>query len=135
VLLVLAVLAAILWVPMPWGVLLVVGAALVEAAELWFWLWWTRRRRPVVGAEALVGVTALVGGLLKDIAPLRTGALALLGVALGKVFLYDLATLTPIARVASFIVLGLLLLGGAFAWQRMRPRAIPDLRAMPEALR
>jgi membrane-bound serine protease (ClpP class) len=59
-LLVLAVLAAILWVPMPWAVLLVVGAAAVEAGELWFWFWWTRRRRPVVGAEALVGETAFV---------------------------------------------------------------------------
>jgi len=36
--------------------------------------------------------------------------------------------------VASFIVLGLLLLGGAFAWQRVRPRPLPDLRAMPEGL-
>jgi hypothetical protein len=33
------------------------------------------------------------------------------------------------------LVFGLLLLGGAFAWQRVRPRAIPDLRAMPEGLR
>ena len=32
-------------------------------------------------------------------------------------------------------VLGLLLLCGAFAWQRVRPRALPDLRAMPEGLR
>jgi membrane protein implicated in regulation of membrane protease activity len=59
VLLVLAVLAAILWLPSPWGVLLVVGAALVEAAEVWFWIWWTRRRTPAVGAEALVGAVAL----------------------------------------------------------------------------
>jgi uncharacterized membrane protein len=48
---------------------------------------------------------------------------------------YDLAALSSICRVASFIVLGLLLLGGALAWQRMRPRPIPDFRAMPEALR
>lgn len=58
-LLVLAVLAAILWVPSPWNVLLVVAAALFEAAEVWFWVWWTRRRSPVVGAEALVGAIAL----------------------------------------------------------------------------
>jgi membrane-bound serine protease (ClpP class) len=59
VLLVLAVLAAILWLPSPWGVLLVIGAALVEAGEVWFWVWWTRRRKPVAGAEALVGAVAL----------------------------------------------------------------------------
>ena len=45
------------------------------------------------------------------------------------------ATWSSTYRVASFIVLGLLLLGGAFAWQRMRPRPVPDLRVMPDALR
>jgi membrane-bound serine protease (ClpP class) len=51
-------LAALLFVPSPWGLLLVIGAAIVEAAEVWFWIWWTRRRRPVTGAEALVGAIA-----------------------------------------------------------------------------
>ncbi len=68
-------------------------------------------------------------------APLRTGALTLLLAALAKVFLYDLATLTPIARVVSFIALGLLLLLGAFAWQRFRPRPLPDLREAAPAAR
>lgn len=76
----------------------------------------------------VIGVAALVGGLVRDVAPLRTGALCLLLTALAKVFLYDLSALTSIARVASFIVLGLLLLLGAFAWQRIRPRPLPDLR-------
>ena len=58
-LLVLAVLAAILWLPSPWGFLLVIAAAIVEAVEVWFWVWWTRRRKPVSGAEALVGAVAL----------------------------------------------------------------------------
>jgi uncharacterized membrane protein len=75
-----------------------------------------------------VGVAALVAGLLRDVAALRAGALWLLLAALGKVF-YDLAALTPIAPVVSFIALGLLLLLlGAFAWQRIRPRPLPDLR-------
>jgi uncharacterized membrane protein len=65
----------------------------------------------------------------------RLGALALLMVTVGKVFLYDLATLTSVYRVASFVGLGLLLLAGAFAWQRMRPRALPDLRSAPRAVR
>ena len=83
----------------------------------------------------IAGVTALIAGLVRDVPALRTGALTLLLAALAKVFLYDLATLTPIARVASFIVLGLLLLLGAFAWQRIRPRPIPDLREVPPGLR
>jgi hypothetical protein len=36
--------------------------------------------------------------------------------------------------VRSFIALGLLLVS-AGAWQRMRSRALPDLRATPPALR
>jgi uncharacterized membrane protein len=40
-----------------------------------------------------------------------------------KVFLYDLSTLTSIYRVISLIALGLLLLAGAFAYQRIRPGA------------
>ena len=58
-LLVLAVVAALFFVPSPWGPLLVIGAAIVEVAEVWFWIWWTRRRKPVSGAEALVGAVAL----------------------------------------------------------------------------
>jgi uncharacterized membrane protein len=87
------------------------------------------------GLWALTGFGVLVAGLLADRTELRRAALALLGVTVAKVFLYDLSALSSIYRVASFIVLGLLLLGGAFAWQRMRPRALPDLRAMPGGLR
>jgi uncharacterized membrane protein len=44
------------------------------------------------------------------------------------VFVFDLATLTSIYRVGSLIALGLLLLGGSYAWQRSRPAPLPDLR-------
>jgi uncharacterized membrane protein len=82
-----------------------------------------------------VGVSALLVGLRRDVRGVRLGALALLMVTVGKVFLYDLATLTSVYRVASFVGLGLLLLAGAFSWQRMRPRALPDLRSAPRAVR
>jgi uncharacterized membrane protein len=84
---------------------------------------------------ALVGVGALIAGLVRDKLVLRQAGLALLAVTVAKVFLYDLAALTSIYRVASFIVLGLLLLAGAFAWQRIRPRPLEDLRKMPASLR
>jgi membrane-bound serine protease (ClpP class) len=71
VLLVLAVLAAILLVPAPWNVVLVVGAAVVEGLEVWFFRWWTRRRRPVVGAEALLGETAIVSSALDPTGQVR----------------------------------------------------------------
>lgn len=79
---------------------------------------------------SLVGLAALVAGLRGNIAPVRTAGLALLLVAVGKVFLFDLSTLTSVYRVASFIVLGLLLLAGAFAYQRLRPPPLADMRAV-----
>ena len=39
---------------------------------------------------------------------------------IGKVFLYDMASLDSLYRVGSLIGLGLLLLSGAFAWQQVR---------------
>lgn len=77
------------------------------------------------GLWALVGVGALVAGLLGDRRELRLGALALLAVTVAKVFLYDLASLGSLYRVASFVALGVLLLLGAFAWQRVRPTPLP----------
>ena len=84
---------------------------------------------------SLAGVGALIVGLRRDLRLVRLGALALLLVTVGKVFLFDLATLTSIYRVASFIGLGLFLLMAAFVWQRMRPRSLPDIREVPEAVR
>ena len=69
---------------------------------------------------AITGLAALVVGLLRDERLLRYGALGLLGLAVMKVFGYDLAELDSIYRAISFIALGLLLLGGAFAYQRIQ---------------
>ncbi|MDQ6750133.1 MAG: DUF2339 domain-containing protein, partial [Actinomycetota bacterium] len=84
---------------------------------------------------SLVGVAGLLVGLRADRRPLRLGALALLGVAIAKVFVYDLSALTSVYRVVSFIALGLFLLLGAFAHQRLRRSPLPDLRSVPPALR
>jgi uncharacterized membrane protein len=84
---------------------------------------------------ALAGVAALVAGLVRDSRALRLGALALLTLTVGKVFALDLASLTSLYRVGSCVALGVLLLVGAFAWQRIRPRPLPDLRGVPGALR
>ena len=76
----------------------------------------------------VAGVGALIVGLRGDLRVVRLGALALLGVTATKVFLYDLSALTAGYRVASFIGLGVVLLFGAHAYQRMRPGVRPDLR-------
>ncbi|MDX6707437.1 MAG: hypothetical protein QOI48_3283 [Solirubrobacteraceae bacterium] len=87
------------------------------------------------GLWAIVGLATLVIGLRRDERMPRLGSLALLLVTVAKVFLYDLAALTSLYRVGSFIALGLLLLVAAGVRQRMRPRPLPDLRATPPALR
>lgn len=50
-----AILLAVFVLPSPWSYVAVVSAAVVEVVEVWFWLWYTRRRRPTVGMETLVG--------------------------------------------------------------------------------
>ena len=72
---------------------------------------------------SVTGLASLVYGLVRDDRRLRLGGLVLLALAIVKVFLYDLSELDEIYRVLSFIVLGLLLLTGAFAYQRIRRSA------------
>ena len=73
---------------------------------------------------SLAGVAGLVAGLRRRSRAVRMGAWGLLSLAVGKVFLYDLAALTSIYRVASFLALGVLLLTAALAYQRMRPEQL-----------
>jgi Predicted membrane protein (DUF2339) len=68
----------------------------------------------------LTGLGAIVYGLLRDVRRLRFGGLALLALAVAKVYTYDLSELEDLSRVLSFIALGLLLLVGAFAYQRIQ---------------
>ena len=69
---------------------------------------------------SLLGLASLVYGLVRDDRRFRLAGLGLLSIAVVKVFFYDLAELESIYRVLSFIALGLLLLAGAFAYQRIR---------------
>ena len=66
-----------------------------------------------------LGFAAIVAGLVRDKRVLRLGGLGVLALAVGKVFLVDLANLESIWRVGSFLAIGLLLLAGAFAYQRV----------------
>src|SRR5207247_1328704 len=65
---------------------------------------------------ALSGLGLLVCGLARGLRPARLGGLALLTIAMAKVFLFDLSTLDALNRVLSFVGLGLLLLVGAYAY-------------------
>ncbi len=59
-LLILALLAAIFWLPMPWGVIVVIVAAVWEIAEVSFFVWYSKRRRAAIGVETLPGSTGTV---------------------------------------------------------------------------
>ena len=82
------------------------------------------------GFWGALGFAAIVVGLVRRRQALRLGGLGLLALAVGKVFLVDLAQLDSIWRVGSFLAIGLLLLAGAFAYQRAR---LPSLHERREA--
>lgn len=71
-------------------------------------------------AWGLQGVTLLIVGFALRARRVRMVALALLGVCIGKLFLYDVAELEILFRIFSFIILGALLLAVSFAYSRYR---------------
>ena len=73
-----------------------------------------------------VGLVAIVVGLGRDRRELRYGGLVLLGLGVAKLFLYDLSELDQLYRVLSFVAVGLLLLAGAYAYQRVRSAGRPQ---------
>lgn len=58
-LLVVAIIAAVFWLPTTWGILAVIGAATLELAEIGLYVWYSKRRRATTGAEGLVGVAGV----------------------------------------------------------------------------
>lgn len=60
----------------------------------------------------------IIVGVRRDSSALRLQGLSLIGLVVGKVFLYDLASLERIYRIVSFVVLGALLLAVSFLYQR-----------------
>jgi uncharacterized membrane protein len=93
-----------------------------QSGQAWLSAFWT-----------VTAIGAVIVGLLRRQAVLRLGGLALLAVAIVKVWTYDLAELDELARVLSFVGLGLLLLVGSFAYARIKPetKAPPRKRASP----
>jgi uncharacterized membrane protein len=67
----------------------------------------------------IVGLSLLYTGLRRTGRMLRIGGLALFGLSLAKLILYDLTSLSSIARAFSFIAVGALFLVGGFFYQRM----------------
>jgi hypothetical protein len=66
-----------------------------------------------------VGLVLLYLGLRHGWRSLRGAGFALFGISLAKIFLYDLSQLSSIARAASFLAVGALLLTAGFFYQRL----------------
>jgi membrane protein implicated in regulation of membrane protease activity len=62
VLLLIGVLLAIFVLPQPWGLVAIAVGAALDIAETGTFLWWSKRRRAVVGVETLVGKRAVAVG-------------------------------------------------------------------------
>ncbi|MCU0331248.1 MAG: DUF2339 domain-containing protein [Candidatus Kapabacteria bacterium] len=68
------------------------------------------------------GVVAVVTGFVRRKRTIRLAGIGVLAVAILKVFLYDLSFLDTPSRMMSFGVLGLVLLGVSFAYNRWKHR-------------
>ncbi|MFL5929229.1 MAG: DUF2339 domain-containing protein [Gaiellaceae bacterium] len=77
-----------------------------------------RGHTAVSAVWAIVGLVLLVLGLKRSRA-LQIGGFALFGISLAKLFVYDLAFLSSIARAFSFVAVGMLILVGGFFYQRL----------------
>lgn len=68
---------------------------------------------------ALVALGLLAVGLARGVKEIRYAGLALLALALAKLFLFDLSKLSSLTRAASFLAVGVALLVGGFLVQRL----------------
>jgi len=73
----------------------------------------------------IYGGVLLVAGIVWKSATMRVMALVLLGATIIKVFLFDLSSLEAINRIISFLVLGVVLLGVSFLYQRSQRSGAP----------
>ncbi len=67
----------------------------------------------------LLALVSLYAGLRRRTGLLRGGGFALFAISLGKIFLFDLPSLSSVQRALSFLAVGAVLLLGGFFYQRL----------------
>jgi len=71
---------------------------------------------------ALYSILLIVIGIIKRYRPIRLFALTLFGITILKVFVVDLSYLKGFSRILSFIILGLILLGAGFLYNKYKDK-------------
>ncbi|MFL5725068.1 MAG: DUF2339 domain-containing protein, partial [Chloroflexota bacterium] len=89
-----------------------VGSASVDGA-------FQRGHTAVSSLWGIVGLGLLYAGLKRGRRELQIGGFVLFGISLAKLFVYDLAFLSSIARAFSFLAVGALILVAGFFYQRL----------------
>jgi uncharacterized membrane protein len=74
----------------------------------------------------LFALSLVSAGLFKRFRPLRLIGLAMFMWVAIKVFFHDLASLDPIYKIVAFILLGIVILAGAYAYLRFQDRFALD---------
>lgn len=85
-------------------------------------MWSNARQLAVSSVWVVYSLTLTAAGFLRRNRALRIAAIALFGITILKVFLYDLSFLTTLYRIFSFIGLGAVLLGISYFYQRFKDR-------------
>ena len=81
------------------------------------------------GYPILWGILAfifLIIGIKKQLKPLRIIALALLGITILKLFLFDISNVSETGKIIAFILLGILILTISFVYQKIKILVIDD---------
>jgi membrane protein implicated in regulation of membrane protease activity len=66
-----AILLAIFVLPPAWRIPVVLAGGAIEVGESIFWIWLSKRRRPSVGVETLVGASATVATPCRPLGQVR----------------------------------------------------------------
>ncbi len=74
----------------------------------------------------LYSIVLMLYGIWRSRQPIRLTAMALFGIVIIKIFIYDLSFLPTLYRMVSFIGLGVLLLSVSYLYQRFKHMILPN---------